>query len=537
MLEDVRPAVVITHRSLLALLPASTAEILVMDQLWPVVCQGPTTNPISGTSADNLAYVIYTSGSTGTPKGVECHHQGVINFLRDFEGREPIGPGDGCSAWTNLSFDVSVYELFSALTAGGTVHIVPEHIRSNGEAYVQWLRQREIASSYVPPFVLPALADAVAHNGSGWKLRRLLVGVEPIAESLLVALMASIPGLNIINGYGPTEATIGTVVYEVPHRTTNELSAPIGGPVGNTQVYVLDAAGQPVPLGVPGELYLGGLQVARGYHRRPALTATRFLPDPFSSVPGARLYRTGDRVRWRADGVLEFLGRLDQQVKLRGFRIELGEIEAQLAHHPAVRECAVLLHAAGTPQAQLVAYLVADALPSSAELRQFLQARLPDYMLPTTWVPLAALPLSPNGKLDRKALPALTLAGLGSGGPAQTASERALAAIWTEVLGLTAPGREDDFFALGGHSLLATQVLARVRASLQVDLPLRTLFEAPTIAQLAAVIDQAQLSPPPSPMITSVSRDAWRRRRTELVGDTIGALGKITASERSEGRS
>jgi acyl-coenzyme A synthetase/AMP-(fatty) acid ligase/acyl carrier protein len=326
----------------------------------------------------------------------------------------------------------------------------------------------------------------------------LLIGGEALSVPHVRRALGWLPATQIINGYGPTESTTFTCCYPVPRHLPPAVSSiPLGRPIANTEVFVLDLHLQPVPIGVPGELYVGGDGLARGYHKRPELTAEKFIPHPFRADPGARLYRTGDLVRYLADGNLEFLGRLDQQVKLRGFRIEPGEIEAVLARHPAVREAVVVMDEETSGDKRLVAYFVPrhEPGPSVRELRSLLQAWLPEYMVPAAFVPLGALPLMPSGKLNHRALPSpesvrpvLDNVFVAPRSPV----EARLAEIWTSLLGIEPVGVHDDFFALGGHSLSATQVISRLRTSFQVELPLLTLFEAPTIAGLALALTERQ---------------------------------------------
>lgn len=279
--------------------------------------------------------------------------------------RQPINAGDGCSLWTSLNFDVSVYEIFSALLAGGTLHIVPETIRSEGKKFVEWLNDRQIRSAYVPPFQVKALSDWLEQSSQKLALQRLLVGVEPIPEHLLISIKKQVPGLEIINGYGPTETTICATLYSVPLGNLNDRKTPIGRGVQNTDIYLLDSNLQLVPMGIAGEVYIGGAGLARGYLNRGDLTAEMFIPHPFSNEPGERLYKTGDRARYLADGNIEFLGRLDSQIKLRGFRIELGEIEAVLKQHPLVQDAIVLVE---EDAERLVAYVVNQQKPSDKSM-------------------------------------------------------------------------------------------------------------------------------------------------------------------------
>ncbi|MCP4654128.1 MAG: AMP-binding protein, partial [bacterium] len=454
---------------------------------------GREENPAAGSSAGNLAYLLYTSGSTGRPKGVACSPVGGIDLLADFAARAPLHPGDGCSWWTSLNFDVSVYEIFSPLVAGGSLRIVPEAVRADGERFVAWLREARIRSAYVTPSMLPELASRVRDEPGGFALRRLLVGVEPIAETLLAAIGEAVPGLRIINGYGPTEATICATLHSLREdaiRRPQERNVPIGRPPRNTEIYLLDRDLRPTPPGVPGEVFIGGDGLARGYHRRPQRTAERFVPSPFGD-PGARLYRTGDRAKALGSGELMFLGRLDYQAKVRGFRIEPGEVEAALARHPGVREAVVVIRGGERGDRQLVAYAVREkeaAELAAGDLRAYLGETLPAYMVPSRVVFLDALPLGPSGKVDRGALPDPDAGGLGDWVAPRGPFEEILAGIWSEVFGSDRISAGANFFDLGGHSLLGTQVASRVNRAFGVAIGLSQLFERPTLTALAAEI-------------------------------------------------
>jgi amino acid adenylation domain-containing protein len=453
----------------------------------------PAAAPAVPAHPDGLAYVAYTSGSTGTPKGVMVPHRGVDVLLADLQDRLPLGPGDRCAAWTSPGFDVAVYETFSALVSGAALLHPDDETRATPGAFVRWLAENEVTGAYVPPFMLGELA-ARAEQGPPLALRRLLVGVEPIPAALLARIAAAVPGLRVVNGYGPTETSICATLHDVGPAAPREGRAPIGRPVRGTRVRVLDAALRPVPAGVAGELYAGGEGTARGYLGRAGLTAERFVPDPFAPVPGARLYRTGDRVRWRDDGVLEFLGRTDHQVKVRGFRVEPGEVEAALRRVPGVAGCTVVAREDASGDRRLAAYVV-GGVPADT-LRAALRRVLPAHMVPGAFVPLDALPLTPNGKVDRQALPAPAWAAAPDAHVApRTPVEAAMAAAWAEVMGVERVGVHDDFYALGGHSLLAVRLVARLRADLGVELPLRLLFETPTVAQLAAAVGAPGAAP------------------------------------------
>ncbi|NNB98210.1 non-ribosomal peptide synthase/polyketide synthase, partial [Corallococcus exiguus] len=429
-----------------------------------------------------MAYLLYTSGSTGTPKGTAVEHRSVANLVTHEAVAYGIGPGSRVLQFASLSFDLSVEEIFTTLCNGATLVLAPLEKLMPGAPLPMLLREQELSVVSLTPAALAATSSEGLP-----KVRTVISGGEALPADV-VARWA--PGRRLLNTYGPTEATVIATFGEVV--ADGEVPS-IGKPLANVHVYVLDPHGQPVPVGVRGELHIGGVGVARGYAGRSGLTAERFIPDAFSSTPGARLYRTGDVVRWRADGQLDFVGRIDAQVKVRGFRIELGEVENALRAAPAVKDAVVLAREDAPGDKRLVAYVVGDALDITA-LRAHLKQHLPEYMVPAAFVPLDVLPLTSNGKVDRKALPAPDAGALRAShayeAPA-TPLEEKLAALWSEVLRVPSVGRTDNFFELGGHSLLATQLVARVRAALDVELPLRALFEAPTIAALAERLQRA----------------------------------------------
>ncbi|HEU4562239.1 MAG TPA: amino acid adenylation domain-containing protein, partial [Longimicrobium sp.] len=486
MLADSRPAVLLASPSQAARFAAAGVPVLdpANEAAWAHL---PATDPRpAGLSPDHLCYVIYTSGSTGRPKGVTVPHRGVVSLLADVQRRAPIGEGDGCSLWTSTSFDVSVYEIFSALLAGGRLCIPRDEVRLEAGAFLDWMEAREVRSAYLPPYFLSELRDRVSKSPDRTRLHRLLVGVEPIPEPLLAEIRRSVPGLRIINGYGPTEATICATLHDVPDTARGERVTPIGAPAANARVFLLDARMRPVPIGVVGEMYVGGVGVARGYLDRPALTAERFVPDPLSGEPGARLYRTGDLGRWLPEGALAFAGRTDAQVKVRGYRVEPGEIEAALLEHEGVRECAVLVRE-DAGEKRVVAYVVGDV--ETDALRAHVRHRLPEYMVPGALVFLEALPLTPNGKLDRKALPAPEYGADADRYVApRTPVEEVLARIWAEVLKVERVGVTESFFELGGHSLLALRLFGRVRRELGCDLAVATLFVGGTVRHMAEAV-------------------------------------------------
>jgi acyl-coenzyme A synthetase/AMP-(fatty) acid ligase len=403
-------------------------------------------------------------------------------------------PGDKCSFWTSASFDVSLYEQFSALLFGGELHIVPDQVRIDAAKFIKWLHDEKIQCAYVPPFMGQELADWLAQDGHTLSLKTLQTGVEPINEQILAAINLSLPQVTILNGYGPTETAIFSTFLRFDPQNASNQNASIGGPVDNTQIYLLDQSLRLVPEGTPGEVYIGGDGLAYGYFRRPDLTAERFIPDPYGSEPGRRLYKTGDIARHLPDGNIEFIGRIDHQVKLRGHRIELGEVEAILKQFEEVSEAAVVIREKGNEGKHLVAYLALrhrDKLDLD-NLRNYLREHLPEYMVPYIFVVLDKLPLTPNSKVDRKALPAPDFERTSRSetlDEPRTDVEVALCGIWCHVLGLAAVGVQDKFFDLGGHSLQLAQVVSKVRDVFQVELDIRKVFKMPTIADLAAMIE------------------------------------------------
>lgn len=448
-------------------------------------------------SDENLAYVMYTSGSTGRPKGVQCTHRGIVNLLHDFQRRQPLKAADRCSFWTSLSFDVSVYEIFTPLIFGGTLEPVPESVRVDGREMSRWLSERGIQSAYIPPFMLDTLCQWAEQWPGKLQLNKLLVGVEPIENRRLLHLIGLIPGLRVINGYGPTETSICATLYQVGAEMPEGTPAPIGKPIANGLVYVLDSQRCPVPVGVAGELYIGGAGLARGYTGKPELTAERFVPDPYTDRPGGRLYRTGDRVKWSSDGSLQFLERLDDQVKIRGYRIEPGEIAARLLEFDGIGEAVVVVREDLAAEKRLVAYYTTaetqtagghdNANVGPEQLRAHLAATLPDYMVPAAYVRLDSLPLTPSGKLDRKALarPNEGAYPVDAYAAPQGDLETALAAIWAEVLGVERVGRYANFFDLGGQSLLAVRAVFLINDYFLTDVEVPAFFEHPVLVDFA----------------------------------------------------
>ncbi len=499
MLEDGEPLVLLTQEALLATLPTAATQILCVDRDWTTIARQPTTNPSRGVTAANLAYILYTSGSTGRPKGVEIEHHSPValtNWTRQIFTQEEIA---GTLASTSICFDLSVFEIFVPLSRGGKVILAPTALH---------LPTLPAAAEVTLINTVPsAMTELVRNQAVPDRVQVVNLAGEPLKNALVQQVYAQADVQRVLNLYGPSEDTTYSTFTLVENGATTEPT--IGRPIANTQAYILDAQLQPVPIGVIGELYLGGAGVARGYRNRPTLTAEKFILNPFDELragpfvpkdhPG-RLYRTGDLARYLPDGNIEFLGRRDNQVKLRGFRIELGEIEVALSQHPAVQEAVVVVREDGAGGPQLVAYIVPnESLPDGPEhtLRTHLRQTLPDYMIPTYFVRLAALPLTPNGKVDRRALPAPVITErplTDSFAPPNSPTEERVAAIWLELLGRATVGIHDDFFALGGHSLLATQVISRCRDAFEIDIALLSLFEERTVAGLAQRIEQTRLT-------------------------------------------
>ncbi|MCI0395888.1 MAG: amino acid adenylation domain-containing protein, partial [Chloroflexi bacterium] len=470
----------------------------------------------------NLAYVIYTSGSTGRPKGVMISHRSLVQYVTTAV-RElvTVMPGDRVLQFASISFDTSAEEIYTCLINGGTVVLRTETMLHSPTAFLRACADQGITVLDLPTAYWHLLTTEIeARNLELPKsLRAVLLGGEAALPDKLRLWQAHAPEhLYIANGYGPTETTIVATACHLSGGKAPACvdQAPIGRPVANTQVYLLDNAFQPVPIGVPGELYIGGVGLARGYGNRPGLTAERFLPNPFSDEPGARLYRTGDLARYLPDGNILFLGRVDQQVKIRGFRVEPAEIETALAKHPQVREAVVTTLGRGSGNRRLVAYLApaGERVPTE-ELRHFLAGQLPDYMVPAAFVWLDALPLTPNGKVDRHALPApeerdLVLAETAIA--PQDTLEKKLVDIWEDVLGVHPIGTNHNFFTLGGHSLLAVRVMARIRQELDFDLPLAVLFQSPTIQGVAAILRRSEKVAPVSSSLVALQKGHWGRR-------------------------
>jgi amino acid adenylation domain-containing protein len=486
MAQDSGVRLVLSQRRLADAWPSSSADLVFLDELGSGGGSEEEPAGMEGEAQlDNLAYVIYTSGSTGTPKGVMVGHRGLVNYLEMIRREVGFTEQDVLPAISPLSFDICALDLFLPLVTGGCVVIVRRETAMDPRKLGKTLADCGATVLHATPAAFEMLRE------SGWKARRglrILSAGETLPRALANQLLEQ--GAALWNLYGPTEATIDAAFGSVQ---PGEGPVPVGRPIPNAEIYILDRHLQPTPIGVFGEVHIGGIGLARGYLNRRELTAERFIPHPFRSEPEARLYKTGDIGRFRADGQIELAGRLDHQVKVRGFRIELGEIEAALSQHPAVQAAAVLAREDAGSSKQLVAYVAGDRRLEGRELRNFLKEKLPEYMVPSRFVFLERLPLTPNGKLDRRALPAPSqLPGQDRSAfvPPATPVEKELAEIWGEVLGVGGVGAEDNFFELGGHSLLVARVVSRVRRVFNVELPVRVFFEFPTVAELAAEIEQ-----------------------------------------------
>uniref|UniRef100_A0A7C3PJQ0 Amino acid adenylation domain-containing protein n=1 Tax=Oscillatoriales cyanobacterium SpSt-418 TaxID=2282169 RepID=A0A7C3PJQ0_9CYAN len=473
--------------------------VLCLDTDWPLIAIFSCTNPTRHTTSDQLAYVIYTSGSTGLPKGVMVPHRGVVNHSRAVIQAFELNPCDRVLQFSSMGFDVTVEQLYPALVSGATVVLRSEESISSTHHFLHFVEQHNITVLLLPvAFWHEWINGMVLLQASvPASVRLVAVGGEKPSRSMYERWRKQVGDFpRWLNGYGPTETTVTALLYDpiAANYDPTQGEIPIGKPIANTEVYVLNSDLQPVTPGESGELYIGGLGLAHGYLNLPEQTAARFIANPFSPDPQARLYRTGDRVCQLPDGNLEFMGRFDFQVKLRGFRVELSEIEVQLEQYPSIQQAIVLAQADATGNLRLVAYLKLhpQQFLNSSHLRQFLQAKLPDYMMPAAFVQLDSFPLTPNGKVDRQALPAANLEVTAERPitPPTNATERQLVQIWEGVLGLHSIGITDNFFELGGHSLLVARLADQISQAFNVHLPLSILLQAPTIAQLAAVIAQ-----------------------------------------------
>ncbi|OYE01728.1 non-ribosomal peptide synthetase [Nostoc sp. 'Peltigera membranacea cyanobiont' 232] len=538
ILEDTQVPVLLTQQNLIEQIPPNQAKVVFLDQVWSEIHENSQNNVTSGVTASNLANVIYTSGSTGQPKGVMVEHKGLVNLAQAQIQTFSFNSSSSLLQFASLSFDASIWEMILTLGSGATLHLGTKESIMPGAPLIERLRDYGITHIVLPPSAL-----AVLPSEELTALQTIIVGGEACSAELVKKWSV---GRNFFNAYGPTEASVCTTVAKC---TVEDDKVTIGHPIDNAQVYILDSQLQPVPIGVPGELHISGAGLARGYLNRPDLTQEKFIPNPFDdsaalasprgSAGENKLYKTGDLVRYLPNGSIEYLGRIDNQVKIRGFRIELGEIEAVLSQHPSVHSAIVTARVDTPGEQRLVAYIVPqeDYVPTISELRQFLKAKLPPYMVPNAIAILESLPLTSNGKVDRRALPAPELDPdlLDQFVAPRTSTEKTLGLIWAQVLKVEQVGIHNNFFELGGHSLLATQIISRLPSAFGISLPLRSLFESPTIAQLSQVIS-SQLENGTGlivPEIVPVSRDtdiplSWAQERLWFMHQLEGESGAYT---------
>jgi amino acid adenylation domain-containing protein len=487
VLEDSAVAVLLTQARLRERLPVSPhVRVVVVDTDGDAIARESAGAPSTGVTAQNLAYVIYTSGSTGRPKGVAMHHRGVVNYIHWGIGAYGADRGNGAPVFSSMAVDLTLTNLLP-LFAGRPVHFLPEE--NPVEALAEVLRGSPgFGLIKITPVHLTLLTPLLTAEEARAAAGTLVIGADFLPAEATAFWQEHAPGVRLMNEYGPTETVVGCSAYALPPGKHRAGAVPVGRPIQNLRFYLLDAHGEPVPVGLPGELYIGGDGVARGYLGRPALSAEKFVPDPFAGA-GARMYRTGDRARWQADGNLLVLGRTDSQVKIRGWRVELGEVEAVLRRHPAVSAALAVVREDVPGDRRLVAYVVGHA--ETEALRAHLRRTLPEHMVPGAFVPMAALPQTPTGKIDPKTLPAPDYRPDGEGSVApRTALEASLAEIWAEVLELEEVGVHENFFELGGHSLLAMRIVSRIRETLGGGVGVAALFESPTVAGLARALEE-----------------------------------------------
>ena len=487
IVSEARPRLVLSHSAIVQRLLDESIESMALDLELERLALQPATMPDQRGDMNDLAYVIYTSGSTGQPKGVEITHKGLMNLITWHHAAFRVTSSDRATQMASPGFDAAVWEVWPYLTAGASLYFPGESVRSQPDLLRNWLVEKQITISFVPTPVAERMLDLEWPTNAA--LRFLLTG----ADTLYHYPPAGLP-FQLVNNYGPTESTVVATSGTVASSASCELP-PIGRPITNTQIYILDSQMRQLPTGTAGDLYIGGVGLARGYRNRPDLTAERFVGNPYSEAPGDRLYKTGDLARLLPDGQIAFIGRIDDQVKIRGFRVELSEITNTLSRHPAIREAVVIAREDKPGQKRLVAYVVLrpGIVVTNAGLRQFLGHDLPDYMMPAAFVTMDSLPLGPSGKVDRSELPSLADGNIlrdETFVSPRNPTEEQTAAIIAELLGLERVGVNDNFFLLGGNSLLATQVIARVRESFDIEVTLLNVFDNPTVAGIATLVEQ-----------------------------------------------
>ena len=490
-LDDGQVPVVVAGQRIKERVPKGVYQTILLDDLGRVADFPPLAQSAPAKAAatpKNLAYVIYTSGSTGQPKGVEIAHESLLNLEHWHQQAFGVKSADRASQVANVGFDAAVWEMWPYLATGASLYFAEDETVSDPESLRDWLVAQRITISFIPTPIAEHLLKLPWPSETA--LRTMLTGADTLHGYLPVGL----PFL-LVNNYGPTECTVVATSGPVHSNDSTHELPPIGCPIVNTPVYILDESGKQVPMETAGELHIGGMGVARGYRNRPELTAQRFIPNPFGAKPGERLFKTGDLARLLSDGQIAFLGRIDEQVKVRGFRVEPNEVTATLNEHPHIQQSVVVAREVAPGDTRLIAYFVAvpQSHPTLGELRDFLGARLPDFMVPATFVRLEKLPLTANGKVDRMSLPAPedtnTLRDSAYTAP-RTDMEKTVAGILERVLGLEHVDVEENFFSLGGHSLLGAQLVARLRDTFGIEMPLRVIFEAPSVAELSSEIDR-----------------------------------------------
>ncbi|WAN69720.1 amino acid adenylation domain-containing protein [Moorena producens JHB] len=530
MLKDSGISVLLTQKKLVARLPEHQGQIICLDPELEVVTQQSDLNPNSTASGDNLAYVIYTSGSTGKPKGVAMKHFALSNLINWQRSNTTVANRAKTLQFAPVSFDVSFQEMFSTWCAGGTLVLIQEELRRDPMALLDLLAEKQVERLFLPFVALQQLAESAQSQGLiSLNLREVITAGEQLQITPAIAsFFSQLKDCTFHNHYGPSETHVVTA-FTLTGSTKNwSALPPIGTPIANTQIYILDNHLQPVPIGIPGEINIGGVGLARGYLNRPEITEQKFIPNPFSKEPGSGLYKTGDLARYLPDGNIEFLGRIDNQVKIRGFRIELSEIEATLAEHPEVQEVVVIVRETQPGDKRLVAYVVSPGENIeilTTNLRGFLKQKLPQYMIPNAFVVLDALPLTPNGKVDRRGLPAPDTcreSGAETFVAPRDSLELQLAQIWSQVLGIQPIGVTDNFFELGGHSLLAVRLVAEIEKVTQTKLPLAALFQFTTIEEIASILKEGEVAdhanPNLSPELLPLDTDQLRALLTIVAG-------------------
>ncbi|MBS3026577.1 MAG: amino acid adenylation domain-containing protein [Dolichospermum sp. DET50] len=494
MLDDSQISILLTQTSLIEKLPSNKAHVIFLNTDWKKINCESKKNLNSEAKPNNLAYLIYTSGSTGKPKGILLNHKPLVNLLEWQLQNSSIGLGGKTLQFTPISFDVSFQEIFSTCLAGGTLILISDETRKDAVALLQFLHDQEIERLFLPFIALQNLAEiAKSQEQSCPSLREIITAGEQLQITPSIAnWFTQHPKCILHNHYGPSESHVVTAYTLIGNPQTWKTLPPIGHAIQNVQIFILDIHLQPLPIGVIGELFIGVDDPIRGYINRPDLTSTRFISNPFSSDPNARLYKTGDLARYLADGNIEYIGRIDHQVKIRGFRIELGEIEAILNQHPDISNAVAIVREDNPGDKRIIAYITSEnqAKLTQSELRQFVKQKLPDYMIPSVFVTLEIFPITPNGKVDRRALPKPELLRETKFIPPSSLTEEIIILIWSNILRISAISREDNFFEIGGHSILATQVISRLQEAFKQEIPIKTLLKYPTPAELAKVIEQ-----------------------------------------------